>query len=139
MPANIFAIRSTRFGASALLFLVATTAIAQSPSRLQSLVNDTAAQLQIAYRHNAPERRARYEQLSRAVAAWKAAPRSEENDRMLTDWLRTAIRRSMPGSREPLPPSPAFKRPFAETTPTSSAADKSTGDPFADDPFEIEQ
>jgi hypothetical protein len=119
------------------MLIAPSSASAQTPSKLQSLVNETAAQFKMAYRHNTAEHRARYKQLSQALAAWRAAPRSEENDRLLTNWLRAAIRRSMPGSREPLLPLPDFKRPFEEKAPAqTTAAEKLTGDPFADDPIE---
>jgi hypothetical protein len=122
------------------MLLAPTAAVAQTPIKLQSLVNETAAQFKIAYRQNAPQHRARYEQLSRALAAWKKAPRSEENDRLLAEWLRAAMRRSMPGSREALPPLPEFNRPSEETAPLQTpAADKLIGDPFADDPIEPEK
>jgi hypothetical protein len=138
-PASHVANRLLALSACALTMVAQSAASAQSPSRLQSLVNDTAVQFQIAYRQNAPEHRTRYAQLSRAVAEWKTAPRSEENNRLLADWLRSAIRRSMPGSRESLPPRPNFERPLAEAQPSAPPAEKLIGDPFADDPIEIDE
>jgi len=76
--------------------------------KLQVLVNDTAAQLQLAYRQHPDERARRQEQLTAAVAAWRAAPRSEANNERLANWLRAAILSSMPGSKEPLPAVPSF-------------------------------
>jgi hypothetical protein len=129
--------RFTLFAALFIVLLAPPEARAQSPSKLQSLVNDAATQFKMAYRHNTDEHRARYDQLSKALAAWKAAPHSEENDKLLGDWLRGAIRRSMPGSREPLPPLPEFQRPSEDITPALVPdADKETGDPFADDPID---
>jgi hypothetical protein len=55
------------------------------------------------------EAQERQEQLDAAVAAWRAAPRSAANDDELAKWLRSAIRASMPGQREALPPIPNFK------------------------------
>jgi hypothetical protein len=127
----------TLVAASLVMLLAPSSAFAQTPTKLQSLVNETAAQFKMAYRHNTEEHRARYEQLSQALAAWKKAPRTEENDRLLADWLRGAIRSSMPGSHEPLAPLPKFKRPSEETAATQTPpADKLTGDPFADDPLD---
>ena len=74
------------------------TAAAGTADRLQVLVNDTAAQLQLAYRQHPDERTRRQEQLTAAVAAWRAAPRSEANNERLATWLRAAILNSMPGS-----------------------------------------
>jgi hypothetical protein len=78
---------------------------------LQTLVRATAVQFQIAYRHDAAEQEHRREQLAAAVAAWRVAARGEANDRLLSEWLRAAIRKSMPGSHEPLLPLPKFDRP----------------------------
>jgi hypothetical protein len=136
LPATGMLIRFMFLSASVIIPLVPSPAVAQTPSKLQSLVNDTATQFKIAYRHNTEEHRARYTQLSQALATWKKAPRSEENDKLLADWLRAAIRRSMPGSREPLPPLPEFKRPTNDATLLAPSADKRTGDPFADDPVD---
>jgi hypothetical protein len=136
-PAARVPIRIAFLAASLITLLAPSPAVAQTPSKLQSLVNDTATQFKMAYRHNTEEHRARYDQLSQALAAWKKSPRGEENDKLLADWLRAAIRRSMPGSREALPPLPDFKRPTEEIAPTQTPAeDKRTGDPFADDPIE---
>ena len=82
--------------------------ITGAADKLQGLVNDTAAQLQIAYRQHPDERARRQEQLAAAVAAWRAAPRSEANNERLAIWLRAAILSSMPGSQEPLPAVPSF-------------------------------
>jgi hypothetical protein len=127
--------RITLFAVSIML-LMPSPGVAQASSKLQSLVNDTATQFKIAYRQNTEEHRVRYGQLSQALAAWKKAPRNDENDQLLANWLRAAIRRSMPGSREPLPPLPEFKRPTKEVTLMAPSADKRTGDPFADDPLD---
>jgi hypothetical protein len=115
-----------------------------APHNLQSLVNDTAAQFQLAYRHDPAERERRREQLAAVVKAWRLTERSEVNNRLLADWLRAAMRSSMPGSREALPEAPAFGYDAAvmETgTPTAGreatlmTGDKSAGDPFGDDPL----
>jgi hypothetical protein len=100
-----------------LVLALATPAAAQPSARLQLLVNDTVAQLQLAYRHNATEQRRRYDQLSTTVDAWRDAKRSDANNRLLEDWLRRAIRSSMPGSQAPLPPTPRFERPPVEAPP----------------------
>ena len=93
-----------------IAWLSSAIAGAASPAadKLQVLVNNTAAQLQLAYRQHPDERARRQEQLSAAVAAWRAAPRSEANNERLATWLRAAILSSMPGSQEPLPAVPSF-------------------------------
>jgi hypothetical protein len=150
----------------AILVLVAVSwlmpgiagAAAGAPDKLQKLVNDTVAQLQLAYRQHPDERARRQEQLMAAVAAWRAAPRNEANNERLATWLRAAILSSMPGSREAMPAVPSFapvvpvvkaeplvappeapvEPQAAETvvekkTPTEAVA-KPADDPFRDDP-----
>ena len=113
--------------AIALLLPHAAAQATTSPNRLQSLVNVTVVQLQVAYRQDPAERLDRYGQLEGVVERWRNAPRSEANDRLLAEWLRGAMRVSMPGSRAALPAVPAF---------IGGAADKSAGDPFGDDPLQ---
>jgi hypothetical protein len=130
-------------------------AAAPAADKLQLLVNDTAAQLQLAYRQHPDEKARRQEQLTAAVAAWRAAPRSEANNERLATWLRAAIVSSMPGSQEPLPAVPGFaaivkaepqpavheagtepqvvEKTIAKKAPIETAA-KPDDDPFRDDP-----
>jgi hypothetical protein len=111
---------------------------------MQTLVNDTAAQIQLSYRQHPAERERRREQLAVVVAAWRAADRSEVNNDRLAAWLQDAMHSSMPGSREPLPAAPAFS---TNAQHELDAADKSVIkqapsrapvetdiDPFRDDP-----
>jgi hypothetical protein len=79
-----------------------------TPARLSALINETSAHFQLSYRMRPNEARERQEQLDAAVAAWRAAPRTAANDEQLAKWLRSAIRTSMPGQREALPPIPDF-------------------------------
>jgi hypothetical protein len=134
------------------------SAAAPAADKLQVLVNETAAQLQLAYRQHPDERARRREQLSAVVAAWRAAPRSEANNERLATWLRAAILSSMPGSKEPLPVVPSFaaivkaepqpeihEAPVAPIEPQAAekaiekkapveAVAKPEDDPFRDDP-----
>jgi hypothetical protein len=85
------------------------------PPRLQSLVNDAVAQLQLSYRHDPAERQARYEEIGRAIDAWKKSARGPIDNERLAEWLRESMRASMPGSRTPLPSLPQFA-PLASPT-----------------------
>jgi hypothetical protein len=113
---------------------------------LQALVNDTAAQIQLAYRLDPTERQRRHEQLEEAVKSWRTVQRSDANNRLLAEWLRAAMRNSMPGSVEALPAPPAFdtgetsllSAQSAERESSRSIGDKSAGDPFGDDPLPAE-
>src|SRR5882757_11317085 len=89
----------------------AASAISQAaaaPDRLPVLIAEASAQFKLAYRSQPAEGDRRQQQLNAVIAAWHAAPRSEANNEQLNNWLRTAIRSSMPGSRESLPALPTF-------------------------------
>jgi hypothetical protein len=86
---------------------------------LQPLLNDTVAQLKLSYRSDMAEQRRRYEQLATIIAAWRASDRSDTNDRLLEDWLRGAIRSSMPGAHASLPAAPKFAQSPAPTLPAT--------------------
>jgi hypothetical protein len=132
-----------------------TAKAATPPDRVPTLVRETSAQFQIAYRLHPEEGQRRQEQLAAVVNAWRAAPRTDANNEK--------IRASMPGSREALPASPTFTaaattesrtvvkpsapeptlaeptitkpkppKPTAEPSPVPS--DHSDADPFRDDP-----
>lgn len=117
---------------------------AVSADRLQALVNDTAAQVQLAYRRHPDERKHRQDQLAAVVTAWRAAARSEANNEQLATWLHAAIQSSMPGSRDPLPPTPTFaaSATIEARASGSAAAEKARvtpgakpeANPFRDDP-----
>lgn len=144
----------------ASIVLPHTVEAAAPADRVPSLVRETAAQFQIAYRLHPVEGQRRQEQLAAVVNAWRAAPRTEANNERLTTWLRSAIRASMPGSREALPASPSFTAAATQSRPvakppaleptlaepmvakTKAAAESSPApskhaaeaDPFRDDP-----
>ena len=92
----------------ASIALPLTVKAAAPTDRAPSLVRETSAQFQIAYRMHPEEGQRRQEQLAAVVNAWRVAPRTDANNERLTNWLRAAIRASMPGSREALPASPTF-------------------------------
>ena len=131
-----------KFKSCRLLFASLAVACATLPAvaqaaapadRLPTLVGETSAQFQLAYRLHPAEGQRRQEQLNAVVAAWRTAPRTEANNERLSHWLRAAIRASMPGSREALPPMPTFtasvrdaKSAVAEPTPAETRAPEPT-------------
>jgi hypothetical protein len=135
--------------------LPAVAQVAAPADRPPTLVGEATAQFQLAYRLRPAEGQHRYEQLNAVVAAWRAAPRTEANNERLSNWLRAAIRASMPGSRDALPPMPAFadgverKKRVTEPTPTETRApeptpaatpvDSANLDPFRDDPVDEQE
>ena len=95
---------------------------ASQPAGLQQLVEEFSAQLWYSYRGRIPEHRLRHEQLAEAIEAWNASSQSAADRQVMTTWLRDAMRASMPGSNQPMPPSPEFAGSAASTpAPTSPA------------------
>jgi hypothetical protein len=143
-------------------YFCVTASAAPTPAtqreRLPSLAIEATAQFELAFRANPSQGEVRKQQLEAVVAAWRAAPRNDANNERLSNWLRAAIRTSMPGAHDELPASPTFvdatgremQRPAKPATiartpePTlaarSSASSKSSGqtDPFRDDPADVQ-
>lgn len=99
--------------ALSVLFLaaVATSILAQSTSStqaLQRLTNDLALQLDLTYKHDLATHRERYDEMAAALKAWNRSRRTDADYAMMDQWLRTAIRNSMPGAGQPLPAPPEF-------------------------------
>jgi hypothetical protein len=111
---------------------------------MQTLVNETFAQIDLAYRQHPSERELRRQHLAQVIKSWRTAEHSESNNERLTIWLRAAIVSSMPGSQEALPPEPAFTSgvkirepelaPEAAVKPAHAPDVKVEADPFRDDP-----
>ena len=87
--------------------------------RLESLESDLRFQIAMAWRHEGRTREARESQLEEVLDAWRASPQTEEDQRILRNWMRGAILSSLPGESGEFPPAPAFsQRPEAnESTP----------------------
>src|SRR4051794_31784549 len=117
---------------------------ASSSEKLQTLTNETSAQINLAYRQHPSEKDLRRQQLAEVVKSWRAAEHNEANNERLANWLRAAMANSMPGSQDPLPPLPAFTsaskihEPQLASEPALKAApvedSKTEADPFRDDP-----
>src|SRR3954471_2548326 len=81
---------------------------ASSSEKLQTLTNETSAQISLAYRQHPSEKDLRRQQLAEVVKSWRAAEHNDVNNERLANWLRAAMVNSMPGSQDPLPTVPAF-------------------------------
>ncbi|MCC7476760.1 MAG: hypothetical protein IT425_15325 [Pirellulales bacterium] len=113
--------------ASAALITASNAWAVEKGARESVLAAEVLVQFQLAYRLHPAEYDRRCEQLAGAVAAWRTAPRSAENDELLNQWLRAAMRSSMPGSRLPLPAAPIFAgvENKAQPAPAESVANSS--------------
>lgn len=128
------------------------------PDPLLALASDVWAQFELAYRSQPAEYERRQAQFNAVIEAWRATPASVTADQLLTDWMRAAIRASMPGSRTPLPPTPQFvptverqqplagldllrtqyAEPAATRAPFGRPLAAKITDPFQDDPIDKE-
>jgi hypothetical protein len=112
---------------------------ATKPERVPDLAAQASAQFELAYRSYPAEGESRQVQLNAVVTAWRSAPRTDANNERLNNWLRAAIRSSMPGSRDPLPPAPSFAttakvKPDTVRAPEPTRAVEVTTQPKADSP-----
>jgi hypothetical protein len=142
------------FGFLGVAAPAAPTAPAQREN-LPDLAAQAVTQFELAFRANPNDVQTRKDQLAAIVDAWRRAPRTEANNERLNNWLRAAIRASMPGSHDELPAAPSFtdgasreKPQMAKPAPAATRAPeptlavptatpaKSDGqtDPFRDDP-----
>ena len=71
------------------------------PSRasIDELVSDLRLQIQLAFRRDVEERALRLRETQEAIGLWKQSPRSAADEEVFRNWLRRAIRHSMPGAR----------------------------------------
>lgn len=106
---------------------------AQQASSLQQLVDELGSQLWLAYRANVPEHQRRHEQLRQAIAAWNASSQSQTDRELMAAWLRAAMRSSMPGSYQPMPPLPALDHPAAPTASMAPAQSVTSQKPVGPD------
>jgi hypothetical protein len=124
----------------------ARAATAPAADRYQKLVNDAALQFQLAFRLRPIELQHRQQQLATVVAAWRTAPESDASNAEFKAWLEAAIRSSMPGARQELPPLPDFAAPqptqqpvvavpVVQATPAPVLSGDANVDPFQDDPI----
>jgi hypothetical protein len=117
--------RSDRFSAIlstvlAVVILAAGVTAQQSRSNrsvsVAHLESDLRFQVESAFRLNPKQGNQRVRQLEAVLSAWRQAPKSAADRRLLADWLLEATTRSMPGSIQPLPAAPQFGK--IETPPT---------------------
>jgi hypothetical protein len=117
--------------AIAILSAAVTAQQGRAPTsdRLASLESDLRFQLDLAFQQDRPAYRARLAEVDAALAAWRAAPRTDRSNRLLEDWLRKALSRTMPGRNGQLPPRPQFGAEPQPLTTTGASTLASTATP----------
>jgi len=97
------------------------------------LAGELDQQLKMSYRHDLPEYNRRYVHFRAAMDAWNQSPKGVQEQGQMTQWLKTSIHYSMPGSHDFLPPLPIVNPVDLDSSSTHAA---SSLDPFRDDPLE---
>jgi hypothetical protein len=90
-------------------------------------------QLKMSYRHDLPEYNRRYVHFRAAMDAFDQSPKGVEEQGQMTQWLKTSIHFSMPGSHDFLPPLPIVNPVDLDSGSTRAS---SAPDPFRDDLLE---
>jgi hypothetical protein len=90
-------------------------------------------QLKMSYRHDVPEYNRRYVHFRNVMDEWDKSPKGVEEQGQMTQWLRTSMKYSMPGSDDFLPPMPKVNPINQDSDSTRSP---SVLDPFRDDPVQ---
>ncbi len=97
------------------------------------LSDDLDHQLKMSYRHDVPEYNRRYVHFRNVMDEWDKSPKGVEQQVQMTQWLKTSIKYSMPGSNDFLPPLPQMNPIDQDSDSTRSPG---VEDPFRDDPVQ---
>jgi hypothetical protein len=97
------------------------------------LSGDLDHQLKMSYRHDVPEYNRRYVHFRAAMDEWDKSPKGVDQQAQMTQWLKTSIKYSMPGSDDFLPPLPQVNPIDLDSDSTRSPG---VEDPFRDDPVQ---
>lgn len=106
---------------------------APPPDEVSRLADELGHHLQMNYKHDVPEYNRRYVHFRAAMDEWDKSPKGIPQQVQMTQFLRTSIKYSMPGSDNFLPPLPKVN-PINQLN--ESAYAKGVEDPFKDDPVQ---
>ncbi len=90
-------------------------------------------QMKMSYRHDVPEYNRRYVHYRNVMDEWDKSPKGVDQQVQMTQWLRTSLKYSMPGSDDFLPPMPRVNPIDQDNDSTRSPG---VLDPFTDDPVQ---
>ncbi len=96
----------------AILILAAGVTARQEGSQqndpVEQLESDLRFQFENAFRHDTHERDQRLAQLNQSLSAWQQSLQTQEDQKLLIEWLTLSATRSLPGSVAQLPEVPGF-------------------------------
>lgn len=98
------------------------------------LADELDRHLTMSYKHSVPEYYRRYVHFRNVMDEWGKSPQGVSQQVQMTQWLKTSIKASMPGSEEFLPPMPTFN-PNDQNNELTRSPDAQ--DPFRDDPVQL--
>jgi hypothetical protein len=101
--------------------------------RVQQMANDLHHQLKTNYRHDLPEYNRRYVHFRTAMQGWNSSDKTDEDLGNMTQFLKTSMKYSMPGSNDFLPPLPIVNPVDLDSDSTHAPG---VLDPFRDDPVQ---
>jgi len=114
-----------------------TTAYFRAPRTGDDQVGRLAGQLDhqltMSYHHDVPEYNRRYTHFRNVMDEWDKSPKGVDQQVQMTQWLRTSMKYSMPGSHDFLPPMPRVNPIDQDSDSTRSPG---VLDPFRDDPVQ---
>jgi hypothetical protein len=103
------------------------------PDQVERLSDELGHHLKMNYKHDVPEYNRRYVHFRAVMDEWDKSPKGVDDTTQMTQWLRTSIKYSMPGSDDFLPPMPKVN-PVDQLNESTHLT--GTDDPFVDDPVQ---
>jgi hypothetical protein len=106
---------------------------ATPPDEVSRLSDQLGHHLKMAYKHDVPEYNRRYTHFRSVMDEWDKSPKGVEQQVQMTQFLKTSLKYSMPGSDNFLPPMPRVNPIDQDSDSTRSPG---VLDPFRDDPVQ---
>ena len=104
------------------------------PDQVSRLSDELGHHLKMSYKHDVPEYNRRYVHFRNVMDEWDKSPKGIPQQVQMTQWLKTSIQYSMPGSDNFLPPMPRVNPIDQDSDSTRSPG---VEDPFRDDPVQM--
>jgi hypothetical protein len=104
------------------------------PDQVSRLADELGHHLKMSYKHDVPEYNRRYVHFRSVMDEWDKSPKGVPQQVQMTQWLKTSIQYSMPGSHDFLPPMPRVNPIDQDSDSTRSPG---VQDPFRDDPVQM--
>jgi hypothetical protein len=137
---NMTSERATVLTSAVVAIVILGAAVTAQPSRttaierLQRLESDLRYQLDLESRFDPAKADERRKTLDGVIQAWEQSPRSEGDYKLMVEWLRGAIRASMPGESGQWPAAPALSSRQVAAAPEHEVRKEAIETPAAKEP-----